>query len=146
MGKIYRYKCKSCDFEEEYRTGGGILSDKYFDEGERLSKILKADALGGKYGDIIKAMVEADKNNELGFSCETNLFQCSDCLNLTVIREKSIFLGGYSPNRKYDINIEIKQACPKCGKNSFKKVRPVFPFCPKCKKDYLELVGMAFCD
>lgn len=140
MGTYYKYKCKGCDFEREYCVGGGVLTEDYFIETKKLEEKLKLEALNGKYGDIIRAMVEADTEGTLFFSCGTVLFQCNDCKEIIVTREKNIVCY-WSSDMQYDIKIEIKQRCPKCGCKNFKRIERFEPMCPKCKKEYLELVS-----
>lgn len=92
MGTSYHYKCNKCGFEQEYLTGGGFFTEEYFNKTEKLETELRDEAASGKYGSIIKAMLDSDRDNHLRFSCETKLFQCLKCSALLVHREKHIGL------------------------------------------------------
>lgn len=141
MGVSYKYKCNGCEFEKEYFIGGGFFTEKYYDETEKLIAKLKNDSLNGKYGGIIRSIIESDTNNELYYSCGTNLFQCNNCKSLLIWREKEI-INNNKTNKKYSLKIEIKQKCPECNSDNFSKVENLSPFCPKCKKEQLELVSL----
>lgn len=139
MGKFITYTCTNCGFEECYYTGGGFLSDDYFEESKKLSNKLKTDSKNGKYGEMVQAIANADDGN-LIYSCQTEIFQCEDCKKLLVRREKRITLC--SRHKEYDLNIDIefKQKCPECGNKDFKKISfKSPPICPKCKKQLLEI-------
>lgn len=140
MGNFYKYKCNSCGFKKDYYVGGGFLTEEYFNESEKLEKEFKTDILSGRYGDILKAMVEADTENELVFSRDTQLFQCCNCKVIKVWREKHI--GVYWLDKQYYLNVEIKQSCPECGCEVFEKIENFNPICPECKKEQLELVSI----
>lgn len=141
MGTTYKYKCNGCGFEKEYFIGGGFFTEDYFKETDKLNEELKIDALEGKFGNIVKAVVESNTEKELFFSCETQLFQCNECKTIKVWREKRI--GKYwNINKKYDLNIEIKQKCPECGSEDFNKIKNFAPLCPECKKVALELISV----
>ena len=55
------------------------FTENYFKETDKLNEELRIDALEGKFGNIVKAVVEADTENELLFSCGEQLFQCNEC-------------------------------------------------------------------
>ena len=114
MGRAYTYQCTNCDFKNEYLTGGGFLSKEYFDEGERLVSELKADIQQGKYGEILKAMIDSDQDESLYISCETGICQCSKCHTISVHRRKYIGTG-WDDEAPYDLRIDIKQTCPDCN-------------------------------
>lgn len=137
MGDLYGYKCNKCGFEHNYHLGCGFGSDNYNKETERLCNELKEDSTSGKYGPIIKAILDTN-HGDIFFSCETELFQCQDCKALLVHRDKYIGLW-QRPTNQYELDINFKQACPECGSMNFKKADKYFPICPKCKEDFLEL-------
>lgn len=141
MGTSYEYKCNECGFEHQYFVGGGFFTEEYFRETDRLKKELKADALAGKYGDVVKAVIEADTDNLLCFSCGTELFQCSKCCKIFILRQKKISTYCFS-DTNYDLNIEIKQNCPNCGSKYFDRIAGQKPKCPECKKSYMDLVSI----
>ena len=141
MGTTYKYKCNSCGFENEYFIGGGFFTENYFKETENLKEKLKIDALKGKFGNIVKAVVEADTGNELSFSCGEQLFQCNECKTIKILREKRI-ISYWNINNQFDLDIEIKQRCPECGCKDFKKIKDFVPLCPECKKETLELISL----
>ncbi len=144
-GRAYKYRCKGCGFYHEYFVGGGFFSEDYYDESEKLENELKSDILAGKYGDILKAAVEADTTGKLRFFCDTDLFQCRKCKEIKIWREKRIVLA-YDTNNKYDLDIEIKQICPNCGCEDFDRIKHYKPLCPDCKKEHLKLVTISMWD
>lgn len=141
MGTVYKYKCNSCDFEQEYWTGGGFFTEEYCKETERLENELREDTIAGKYGVIIKSMLEADVRDEIRFFCGTSLFQCWKCKALLVHREKHIGNWRHS-GMQYALDIDINQNCPECGSDDFKKLSKYKPICPKCKENELELISI----
>lgn len=141
MGTTYKYKCNSCGFEKEYFIGGGFFTENYFRETQKLNKELKNDALEGKFGNIVKAVVKADTGNELFFSCGEQLFQCNGCKTIKIWWEKRI-KSHWNSNNQYDLDIEIKQKCPECGDKGFNKIKNFAPLCPECKKETLELISL----
>lgn len=141
MGTSYKYRCSCCGFEKEYYIGGGFFTENYFKETDKLNEELRIDALEGKFGNIVKAVVEADTENELLFSCGEQLFQCEGCKTIKIWREKRI-RSCRSSNNQYNLDIEIKQKCPECGHKDFNKIKDFAPLCPECKKETLELISL----
>lgn len=121
MGTTYQFKCSCCGFEKEYFIGGGFFTENYFKETENLKEKLIIDALEGKFGNIVKAVVEADTGNELFFSCGEQLFQCNECKAIKILREKRI-ISYWNINNQYDLDIEIKQRCPECKKETLELI------------------------
>lgn len=145
MGEIYRAKCKKCGFKHEYFTGGGMLSKKYYDETRRLENKLKEEVSSGEYGPALKAMLDADTEGALHFSCGTDMFQCRECGALLVHRKKHIYLHGLS-QAQYKLDIDIDQCCPECGSRKFERLGYRRPLCPNCKEESLELISIGLWD
>ncbi len=141
MGTSYKYKCNKCGFEHQYLTGGGFFTEDYFNESEKLEGELKEEVASGKYGKILKAMLAADADGCLRFSCGTEIFQCRECRALLVHREKHIGVWWHSDNQ-YDFEVDINQKCPECGSEGFKKLSKYNPWCPNCKEDVMELISL----
>lgn len=141
MGNSYEYKCDKCGFKHKYSTGGGFLSEEYFNETEKLEMKLKEAVAAGKYGPILKSMIEADVDENICFSCGTELFQCRECWSLLVHREKHIGLSDDNDNQ-YELDIDIKQSCPECGSDKFEKIDILNTICPKCKSNIIELENL----
>ena len=141
MGDFYKYKCKHCEYEQEYYTGGGFFTEDYYRETELSQKKLKDDILLGKYGNLLKQLVENDVNDELSISCNTKLFQCDSCRALSVCHAKLI--TNYQSEQyleSYKIKIQIYDTCPLCDNGKLKDISysEIIP-CPKCAKT-MELV------
>ena len=142
MGTFYRYRCDKCGYEKEFSTGGGFFTEDYFDEGKRLKDQFRSDILNGKYGEMLKVLVQADTKNRLFFSCETELFQCDKCYKLLVCRERKI-TGGEG---QYSLSVSFSEKCPDCDKGQLSVVRHSLIWCPECKSVLLNLISIGKSD
>lgn len=142
MGRTYTYECNKCGYEKEFDIGGAtFLPGDYYEVTEELETQLKEEILSGKYGNLMKTMVDADNKGELRFSCDTDIFQCRRCMALVVHRKKNIRLWRDS-DKQYKLEVNINQNCPECGSQWFEILDTRYnPRCPKCKDAFLELVS-----
>ena len=144
MGRVYRYQCEHCNFEEEFSIGGGFLTNAYYEESEKLPQVLQKEIAKGEYGELLHSLVLADQDKELKIDCEEALFQCQcrECLTIIVCRGKRI----YSHNEHYDLSVEMNLKCPKCGNGKLKRVVHHYIRCPQCRDQFLKLLSIGCWD
>ena len=138
MGTIYKYSCDKCGFEDEYSIGVGFFTEEYFAEGDILREQFRSDILNGKYGEMLKVLVQADTKNRIFLSCETELFQCDKCYKLLICRERKIT----DHESQYRLSIKFSEDCPDCGKGHLWVVDHLRVRCPKCKTKELTLFSI----
>ncbi len=138
MGTTYRFKCVDCDYQEEFWVGCGMLDGNHFKTTEQLQEKLKKQVLNGEYGERLKRLITGE-TGRFRFDCEEDIYQCYDCLNLSVIRNREAI----SNDNEYDIQIRFEIKCPHCSSTRMKKTKEKsILLCPKCKKHKLELIGL----
>ncbi len=139
MGDSYRFKCRKCDFEKEFFIGGGILTEDYWNETEAAEKNLKKRVLQGDYGDHLKRIISGNEK-DYRFMCHEELYQCLECRQFSVIREKRIIYNERIDS-PYELKVEFKEKCPECDSRLFFKYTGGTTLCPKCG-DVLDLVSL----
>lgn|GEM_PF-1342562 len=145
MGNLYIYKCKNCQSEIEYKTGGGFFTSEYFEETEKLTNQFKDEALSGKYGKIIKAIAENNDGN-IEYNRNTKLFRCNECKAVNVLRAKEISNFPYIKS-EYSLSVKISVQCPECHKGIMETVNLFEPiWCEKCQDYSSELISFGFWD
>ena len=143
MGRFYTYKCKECDFENSYYTGGGFFTEEYFNKVELAATSLKEEVLSGKYGEHLKRIVSLEQD-AYHFNCGTALFSCSKCKDTFVLMSRSI---SHTETGLYRETIEFNELCPICKNDTwlFKHDGDTIT-CPKCKNAAAELVSIGLWD
>jgi DNA-directed RNA polymerase subunit RPC12/RpoP len=132
MGYGFNLKCKSCDYEEEFFLGTGMMYyplDKVVDEVIKDKKVRKA----------ILEILEKHKVNEHNFGYE--IFRCEECGRL---------------HRKFNVELyydegviyRTKYKCPKCRKplNVLSDKNLENSTCPKCHENALMQDGWVLWD
>jgi hypothetical protein len=124
MGYGFKLRCKTCDYEENFFLGTGVM---YYP----LIKIIEEVIKDKKARKEIKEILEQHKVNEHNFGYE--IFRCEDCGKL--YRKFNIELY-YDEGKVY----KCEYKCTKCRKtlkviNDLKMDNET---CPKCRKQALK--------
>lgn len=141
MGIHYKFKCTNCDYEEDFYIGGGFFTDDYYEETEKAENELRAYVLSGKFGDHLRDVVNLSPD-DYRFDCRTELYQCGDCHQLSVVLQKKII---YSNRDLYTESIDFNLKCPICQSDRFRKPSGMEITCPKCHKT-AKLISLGFWD
>ena len=137
MGTSYKYKCDNCGYEEEFFTGGRIMTKDYHKRTEEAEEELRSAALYGKYGESIRQLVRNERDN-IVINCDTDLYQCMECRQFSVQIAKEIYMH----RNEFNMSVEFRHECPACHSSLLRKTRGSVTFCPKCQNFTAQLVSI----
>lgn len=137
MGTSYKYKCDECGYEEEFFTGGRLMTKDYHKRTEEAEEELRSAALYGKYGETIQHMMKYERE-KVYINCDTDLYQCMDCRQFSVQIAKEMYMN----SNDYTLSVEFRHECPSCQSSMLRKSRGSITFCPKCKRFTAQLISI----
>ncbi|MBR6968371.1 MAG: hypothetical protein IKH78_07530 [Ruminococcus sp.] len=137
MGTSYRYKCDECGYEEEFFTGGRLMTKDYHKRTEEAEEELRSAALYGRYGETLQHMMKFERE-KVYINCDTDLYQCMDCRKFSVQIAKEIYMN----SKDYTLSVEFRHECPSCHSSMLRKSRGSVTFCPKCKRFTAQLISL----
>ncbi len=141
MEEQYIYKCLKCEHEYSYHVHGGVKKRNYYEDTEKREERFKQEVEIGKYGKLIKSIIEADVDKELTLSCSDELFQCQKCYGLYICPERRIS-SAWESGSDYAVDIKFKVSCPSCECEEIKRIYWYDVVkCPSCKDGEMELVS-----